>query len=150
MVNRTGWVLRCIFVSDDIQIEWRGSFTNVEIHELHAAAFETRVFDESVWDWVAQVDGYSLGWVVARDGEGRFVGFVNVLWDGLVHAFIEDVMVAESVRRRGVGVQIVHAARDGAREAGCEWLHVGFGPELSAFYLDACGFDPVQGGLMEL
>ena len=33
------------------------------------------------------------------------VGFVNVLWDGLVHAYLEDVMVAAEARNRGVGVE---------------------------------------------
>jgi GNAT superfamily N-acetyltransferase len=98
---------------------------------------------------VGQTERYSLGWVVARDGD-RFVGFVNVLWDGFVHAFIEDVMVDASVRHRGVGVGLVHAARDGAKEAGCEFLHVGFGEELRPFYVDACGFRATVGGLMEL
>lgn len=134
---------------DPITFEWRGSFTNAEIHALHAEAFGTRLFDESEWDWVEQCATYSLGWVVARDG-GRFVGFVNVLWDGLVHAFIEDVMVDATVRHRGIGVGLVHAARDGASAAGCEFLHVGFEEELRAFYIDACGFEPTLGGLMEL
>ncbi len=80
---------------------WRGAFTNAEIHALHAEAFETRLFDESEWNWVDQCNRYSLGWVVARN-EGHFVGFANVLWDGLVHAFIEDVMVDASLRHRRV------------------------------------------------
>lgn len=129
--------------------EWREPFTNVEIHRLHAAAFETRLFDESEWDWVTQTDRYSLGWVVARDGD-QFVGFVNVLWDGLVHAFIEDVMVDAQYRRRGVGVGLVLVARDGAKASGCEFLHVGFEEHLRPFYIDACGFQPTLGGLMEL
>jgi GNAT superfamily N-acetyltransferase len=133
----------------DITCVWRAPFTNREIHALHAAAFETRLFDESEWDWVDQTDRYSLGWVVARDGD-RFIGFVNVLWDGLVHAFIEDVMVDAAYRQRGVGVSLVHAARDGARAAGCEHLHVGFDEDLRSFYIDACGFEPVLGGLMSL
>lgn len=132
-----------------VDYQWRGPFTNEEIHALHAEAFETRLFDASEWDWVAQCNRYSLGWVVARR-DGRFVGFVNVLWDGLVHAFIEDVMVDASLRHRGVGVGIVHAARDGATAAGCEYLHVGFDDELAPFYLDACGFQQTNGGLMEL
>ena len=111
-------------VQGTITYVWRAPFSNGEIHALHAAAFETRLFDESEWDWVAQTNRYSLGWVVARDDD-RFVGFVNVLWDGLVHAFIEDVMVDDDYRHRGIGVGIVHAARDGARGAGCEFLHVG-------------------------
>ncbi len=132
-----------------ITYEWRGSFSNDEIHALHAEAFDTRLFDESEWDWVEQVNTHSLGWVVARHG-GRLVGFTNVLWDGLVHAFIEDVMVDASMRHNGIGVGVVHTARDGAKEAGCEFLHVGFEDELRAFYIDACGFEPTLGGLMEL
>ncbi|MCB0993391.1 MAG: GNAT family N-acetyltransferase [Acidimicrobiales bacterium] len=130
----------------NITYTWRAPFTNDEIHALHAAAFETRLFDESEWNWVDQTQRHSLGWVVARDGDR----FVNVLWDGLVHAFIEDVMVDADYRHRGIGVGVVHAARDGARTAGCEFLHVGFEKDLRDFYIDACGFEPTLGGLMEL
>jgi GNAT superfamily N-acetyltransferase len=121
----------------------------VEIHALHAEAFETRVYDASEWDWVAQVERHSLGWVVARDGV-RFVGFANVLWDGLVHAFLEDVMVDATFRGRGIGVGLVRTARDGALDAGCDFLHVGFDADLTRFYIDACGFTPTPGGLMHL
>lgn len=133
----------------NIACAWRAPFTNREIHKLHASAFETRLFDESEWDWVDLTNRYSLGWVVARDGD-RFVGFVNVLWDGLVHAFIEDVMVDADYRRHGLGVSLVHAAREGARGAGCDYLHVGFDEDLRRFYIDACGFEPVLGGLARL
>jgi hypothetical protein len=30
---------------------WRSPFTTVEVHALHAEAFETRLDDESGWDW---------------------------------------------------------------------------------------------------
>ncbi|SDY01494.1 Acetyltransferase (GNAT) family protein [Modestobacter sp. DSM 44400] len=81
---------------------------------------------------------------------GRLVGFVNVVWDGLVHAWLQDVMVAADARHLGIGRQIVAAARDGARAAGCEWLHVDFDDDLASFYLDACGFRPTQAGLLQL
>jgi KaiC/GvpD/RAD55 family RecA-like ATPase len=48
------------------------------------------------------VHRHSLGWVVAREG-AELVGFVNVLWDGLVHAWLQDTMVA--VRARGCRYQ---------------------------------------------
>jgi GNAT superfamily N-acetyltransferase len=134
---------------NDITYTWRGEFSNVEIHAVHAEAFETRLYDETEWDWIEQCARHSLGWVVARDGS-RFVGFVNVIWDGLVHAYLEDVMVSSDARGRGVGVGLVHAARDAARGAGCEFLHVNFDEELRSFYIDACGFAPTFGGLMEL
>lgn len=133
----------------DYTYDWRGSFDNGEIHALHAQAFETRLFDESEWDWVAQTSRYSLGWVAARDGD-RFIGFANVLWDGLAHAFIEDVMVDADYRNNGVGVAVIAAARAGAQNAGCEWLHVEFGDELTPFYIEACGFKPTSAGIIDL
>ena len=87
--------------------------------------------------------------MVAREG-GTLVGFVNVLWDGLVHAWIQDTMVAIPARGKGVGSQLVAIARDQAREAGCEWLHVDFGEHLRSFYFDACGFAPTTAGLIAL
>ena len=118
-----------------VEIRWRGPFSSGEANQLHAEAFGTRVFSDAEWNWRDQVAAHSLGWVTARDGDA-LVGFVNVLWDGEVHAWLQDVMVA--------------AARDGARAAGCEWLHVDFADDLAAFYLDACGFQPARAGLMQL
>jgi GNAT superfamily N-acetyltransferase len=96
-----------------VTYEWRAPFDNVELNELHAEAFETRVFDETEWNWVHQVHRHSLGWVVARDGK-RLIGFVNVLWDGLVHAWLQDTMVAKHARHQGVGTALVAMAVDQA------------------------------------
>jgi GNAT superfamily N-acetyltransferase len=132
-----------------ITYEWRGEFENAEVNALHAEAFNTRVFDESEWNWRQLVGRHSLGWVVARDGT-ELVGFVNVLWDGLVHAWLQDTMVATKAGRQGVGTQVVAVARDAARDAGCEYLHVDFDDDLESFYFDACGFTPTNGGLIAL
>ena len=132
-----------------ITFEWRGTFSNTETNALHAEAFETPVFGDDEWNWVELTDRHSLGWVVARR-DREFIGFVNVLWDGSVHAWIQDVMVARSVRGNRVGVGLVEHATAGARAAGCEWLHVDFDEELSPFYFDACGFRPTTAGLIPL
>jgi ribosomal protein S18 acetylase RimI-like enzyme len=132
-----------------ISYEWRGEFSNDEVNALHAEAFETRLFDESEWNWRELVSAHSLGWVVARDG-ATLVGFVNVLWDGFVHAWIQDTMVAMSARGLGAGRQLVGLATEGARRAGCEWLHVDFDDDLRRFYFDACGFTPTNAGLIAL
>jgi GNAT superfamily N-acetyltransferase len=132
-----------------VRYEWRGAFTNAEVNALHAEAFETRVFTADEWDWVALTSQHSLGWVTARS-DGELVGFVNVVWDGLVHAWLQDTMVAVSARGSGVGVEVVRAAREGAAVAGCEWLHVDFDGDLGPFYFDACGFTPTNAGLIAL
>jgi GNAT superfamily N-acetyltransferase len=129
-----------------ISYEWRGHFDNDEFHLLHAEAFDTRVFDD---DWVTLTDRHSLGWVTARDGRS-LIGFVNVVWDGLVHAWIQDVMVAQDARGHGVATELVAIARRQAASAGCEWLHVDFDDDLRPFYFDACGFTPTNAGLIAL
>jgi ribosomal protein S18 acetylase RimI-like enzyme len=130
----------------DINYQWRGEFDNAELNALHAEAFEHRVLDD---DWRAQVERHSLGWVTARE-DGELVGFVNVCWDGAIHAFILDTVVAARAGRRGIGTRLVRIATERARAAGCEWLHVDFDDHLRAFYFDACGFSPTNAGLIAL
>lgn len=132
-----------------VTFEWRGQFSNSETNALHAEAFGTRLFDEAEWNWEQQVVTHSLGWVVARD-IGQLLGFLNVIWDGVAHAWIQDVMVAESARRMNVGTRLVAEAIVRTREAGCEWLHVDFDDHLRPFYFDACGFTPTTAGLIAL
>jgi GNAT superfamily N-acetyltransferase len=85
----------------------------------------------------------------ARQGD-EFVGFVNVLWDGLVHAWLQDTMVARRARGQGIGTRLVAHARDGAKAAGCEYPHVDFDEHLRPFYIRACGFARTSAGLLVL
>src|SRR3712207_445540 len=121
-----------------ISYEWRGRFDNVEINALHAEGFDHRPLDDDRW---GQVTRHSVGWVTARRGDD-LIGFVNVAWDGAVHAFVLDTLVAAGERRQGVGQRLVSTAAEGARAAGCEWLHVDFDDHLEPFYFDGCGFRP--------
>jgi GNAT superfamily N-acetyltransferase len=128
--------------------QWRGDFTNQEVNGLHAEAFDTRVYDESEWNWVQLVHQHSLGWVIARDGTG-LVGFVNVLWDGLIHAWLQDTMVAVAARGHGIGAGLVDRARRGAKAAGCAYLHVDFEARVSAEPASAVGESARRGQPIE-
>ena len=130
----------------DIAFEWRGAFDGREVEELHAEGFGHPPDD---YDWRGQVERHSLGWVTARRA-GRLVGWVNVAWDGAGHAFILDTLVTGPVRRQGVATRLVAIATEGARAAGCEWLHVDFDEELRSFYFEACGFTPTPAGVIAL
>lgn len=90
----------------------------------------------------------SLVHVGAYDG-ATLVGFVNVAWDGGVHAFILDTCVDPDFRRQGIAVRLVQRAAEMARERGAQWLHVDFEPHLEGFY-SQCGFGPTAAGLMRL
>lgn len=126
--------------------EWRGLFENGEVNLLHAECFEHRLFED---DWWTQVNRFSLGWVCLRRST-KLIGFVNVAWDGGVHAFVLDTMITTALRRRGLATDLIREATRRAREAGCEWLHVDFDPDLRSFYFDACGFSRTDAGLIPL
>ncbi|MFI1680917.1 GNAT family N-acetyltransferase [Streptomyces sp. NPDC020607] len=126
---------------------WRDAFEDPEINALHAEGFGHPVRDIG---WREQLHRHSLGRVCARDEGAALVGFVNVAWDGGVHAFVLDTMVAGPHRRRGIGAGLVARAVRGAQDAHCEWLHVDFDDELRGFYLEACGFRETGAGLIAL
>jgi len=130
----------------DVVYDWRGPFENLELNGLHAEAFGHRILGD---DWVGQLERHSLGWVTARM-EGRLVGFVNVAWDGGVHAFILDTLTAAHAQRQGIGTRLVRLATERARDAGCEWLHVDFEPHLTRFYLEECGSRSTPAGVIAL
>ena len=130
----------------DLRYTWRAPFRNPDVNALHAEGFAHVVLDA---DWRSRVEHHSLGWVCAFEA-ARLIGFVNVAWDGGVHAFVVDTLVARSRRRAGVGCGLLEVVERECRAAGCEWLHVDFAEDLREFYLGACGFAPTPAGLIAL
>jgi GNAT superfamily N-acetyltransferase len=126
-----------------ITLEARAPVASAEINDLRSVGWP----EVGAQDWDA-VLSHSLGWVTARV-DAQLVGFVNVAWDGGSHAFLLDTVVHPGARRQGVGRRLVERAVALAREAGAEWLHVDFEPELRAFY-EACGFRPADAGVLSL
>lgn len=80
---------------------------------------------------------------------GRLIGYVNVAWDGGVHAFLLDTSVDPGFQRRGIATELVRRVTIAARERGAAWLHVDYEPHLQRFYA-ACGFRPTAAGLIRL
>ncbi len=131
--------------SEDAGIEYHvnPSMTNESLNELFAAAWPAH----SPRDFRPVLER-SLAYICAYDA-GQLVGFVNVAWDGALHAFLLDTTVHPDWRRRGIGRNLVRHATHCARDSGMEWLHVDFDAHLRDFYL-ACGFRPTEAGLISL
>ncbi|MEW2297569.1 GNAT family N-acetyltransferase [Streptomyces sp. NPDC006743] len=129
-----------------ITYEWRGEVEDAALDALHAGGFG---YPAGRGEWRERLLRHSLGWVCARR-DGRLVGFVNVAWDGGVHAFLLDTVVAPDHRSHGVGAELVATAARQARAAGCAWLHVDYEAGLRPFYIDACGFRETAAGLLAL
>ena len=90
----------------------------------------------------------SLAYICAYDAD-RLIGFVNLAWDGGIHAFILDTTVHAAWQRRGVGQRLVVAAVSVAQQRGIEWVHVDYEPHLEPFYR-RCGFQPTAAGLIQV
>lgn len=96
----------------------------------------------------APVIAHSLVYVCAFHGDW-LVGYVNVAWDGGIHAFLLDTTVHRDWQRRGIGRELVLRAAQAARARGMHWLHVDYEPHLDGFYR-SCGFAPTLAGLINL
>lgn len=125
--------------------------------EFRTAPFPTEADIEPLWRtaWgsppqprFADILSRSLGHVGAYDGDA-LVGFVNIAWDGGLHAFILDTCVHPDYRRQGIATRLVNEAERLARLRGAHWLHVDFEPHLETFYR-GCGFRPTAAGLIDL
>lgn len=127
------------------QVEYRTSpaLGNAELNCLFAAAWDGHRERE-----FGPVLSRSLAYLCAFDRE-RLIGFVNIAWDGGVHAFVLDTTVAPEYRHRRIGTELMRRAAQAAARAGVEWLHVDYEPHLDGFYR-ACGFRPTAAGLMRL
>ena len=99
-------------------------------------------------DYAQRVLPRSLAYVGAFEVQ-RLVGFVNVAWDGGVHAFLLDACVHADFQRQGIATALVRRAAEVARDRGAAWLHVDFEPHLEGFYR-ACGFRLTAAGLIDL
>jgi GNAT superfamily N-acetyltransferase len=109
------------------------------------------LFDESWpnhnWRDFTLEHQYSLAYIVAYAAEA--VGYVNLAWDGGIHAFLLNPTVHPHWRRREIGRNLVEQAAQVAKARGIHWLHVDYQPELQTFY-EKCGFKPTQAALLSL
>ena len=117
--------------------------TNDELNLLFAASWP-----HHSWCDFSPVLQRSLAYVGAYD-QNRLIGFVNLAWDGGIHAFILDTTVHPTVRRCGIGQALVKHAAAVAQERGIEWLHVDYELHLQAFYRQ-CGFQHTAAGIRRL
>lgn len=128
------------------QIRVRFPADDEELSRLHAEAFQ---HEFTLTPWSERLERHSRSWAGAF-AQGRLVGFVHAVWDGGKHAFLLDTAVAPDFRHQGIGTEVVAALIQDLRDLGTEWLHVDYEPHLESFYREACGFTPIQAGLLRL
>jgi GNAT superfamily N-acetyltransferase len=130
-------------VGNTISYRISPAITNDALNALFTAAWP-----DNVWSDFAPVLSRSLAYVCAYQRD-RLIGFVNLAWDGGIHAFLLDTTVHPEFQRHGIGRELVLRAAEVARARGIVWLHVDYEPQLEAFYR-GCGFRHTEAGLMRL
>jgi ribosomal protein S18 acetylase RimI-like enzyme len=117
--------------------------TNEALNELFGAAWDNHTSSD-----FTPILSRSLLYVCAYNGS-ELIGYVNVAWDGGIHAFLLDTTVDPRWRRQRIGEGLVRRAAKASRARGIVWLHVDYEPHLEAFYR-GCGFSPTAAGLIRL
>jgi len=86
----------------------------------------------------------SLFFMVARNLDGHIVGMARVISDGHSDAYIQDVVVLDSHRRRGVGRELVRRLTQLCLARKIAWIGLVAEPGTQSLYEDL-GFGPLAG-----
>jgi len=115
----------------------------VPLWQDYLTFYESRLSDEvtaTSFARLARSDG--MYGALARDDEGRAVGFVNwtthsSTWNTSGYCYLEDLFVAQAARGGGIGQALISHVRDWADEAGygkVYWLPQGVNVVARALY----------------
>ncbi|TAM49970.1 MAG: N-acetyltransferase [Acidobacteria bacterium] len=88
----------------------------------------------------------SFCFLLAREPGGRIVGMGRVISDGASDAYIQDIVVLEGCRGRGIGRELVRRLTERCLEAGISWIGLVAEPGTQAFY-EPLGFRALVGYL---
>lgn len=128
---------------NDITYHVNPTITNNDLNALFAVSWP-----HHVWIDFHPILERSLAYICSH-ASTQLIGFVNLAWDGGIHAFLLDTTVHPAWRRHGIGHQLVVRAVTVAREHPIQWLHVDYATHLDEFYRK-CGFRPTLAGLIQL
>lgn len=126
-----------------IEYQINPNVSSEALNELFATAWDGHM----TTDFALELER-SLFFICAFSGS-RLIGFVKVISDAGVHAFLLDTTVHKEFQHQGIGRELVTRAIAGSRARGCDWLHVDFKDHLEQFY-QSCGFKPTLAGLVKL
>jgi spermidine synthase len=85
----------------------------------------------------------SFCFMTARS-ENRIVGMGRAISDAASDAYIQDVVVLEDLRGRGIGRELVRRLTEYCKERGLDWIGLIAEPGTAHFY-DGLGYRPLEG-----
>jgi ribosomal protein S18 acetylase RimI-like enzyme len=131
------------FVMREVEYETVKSAPVDEIVDLYKAADWWQESPEARAVIPSMIRG-SLCFMVARALDGKIVGMARVISDGYSDAYIQDVVVLENYRGRGVGRELVRRLTQFCIEKKIAWIGLVAEPGTQGLYEDL-GFGPLVG-----
>ena len=86
-----------------MRIERNGEISALELNEL----LSTIGWEINPIEKLENSLSLSWGWITARDESNKLVGFVQILSDGIKHAYILRLIVDKEYQGQGIGTTIV-------------------------------------------
>ena len=114
-----------------------------EIEDLREAVGWDR--SKGIYEQVLQ---RHYAYYTARSANGKLIGYVSVLSDGVADALLLDLMVHPKHQGTGLGKQLVRRAVIDMKQAGIQCIQVTFQNHLEPFYAK-CGFHIFKGGIID-
>jgi len=128
---------------DDISVSLVRSWDAEEIVTLYRAGGWWK--DEYDPTEIPRLIGGSFAFVVAADKKsGRAVGMGRAISDGVSDAYIQDLVVLPSYRRKDLGTAMVSLLVARCRETGISWIALVAEPGSENFYVPL-GFARMEG-----
>jgi GNAT superfamily N-acetyltransferase len=127
----------------DLEVARDGPVEPHEIEELRAAVGSDRCV--GTYDRILR-EHYTH--YTVRPLDGRLIGYLSVLSDGVADAFLVDLMVHPGYQDDGVGTRLVRRAVADLKRAGVQCVQVTFNEELEPFYTQ-CGFHVFKAGIID-
>jgi len=126
----------------DIVIEQEGKVSDNEIEELRSSiGWDNNTGPFSV------ISKRLYTYFTARK-DGKLVGFIDVLSDGIADSYLQDLAIHPNFQRKGIGTELVKKAIRFLQKNKIKCIQVTFNPECENFF-KRFGFHIYKAGVID-
>jgi GNAT superfamily N-acetyltransferase len=129
-------------MDESIEITQDSIVTDIEIEELRSS-----VGWENLTCPFSELKEKLYTYFAARK-DGKLIGFINVLSDGVADAYLQDLTVHPDYQKIGIGTELVNRAINYLKSQNIKAIRVTFVPRLTKFY-KRFGFNIIQAGIID-
>lgn len=111
-----------------VEIEQEGKVTDIEIEKLRSSVG----WDNKTGSFLVLSKRLYTYFTARKDG--KLIGFIDILSDGIADAYLQDLVVHPDFQRKGIGSKLVKRAIRFLQKNNIKFIQVTFHPECEAFF----------------